>query len=495
MNDSILETIVNDSQLAMPLLLWPALAIILLVVQIINPRPKLALGLSLAGLLGMIGFSVASFDSSAAASLFVGTVAWDPISQSFNILTQLIVLSVVLMMVPGLSSTKGIFQDGYEQLPEFLICLILSGFGAGVLVSAKDLTSLFLGLEILSIGIYCLCGFFRKEIQSTESAIKYLLIGAFATVIFLYGTAFVYGATGATQYDQIFAALSSGSLSVLARFGIVFMMAGFAFKLAFVPFHLYTADVYEGAPTPVTAYMATILKVAMAGAFLRVFWGLFAESAIWTPLWLGLCLLSILVGNIAALQQQTLKRLLAFSSISHAGFVGLALLIAKPGTGSVFPLMAYLVVYTLMSLGSFALISLLEDREKPFRLEDLKGLGRSRVVVGLALAVCLLGLAGIPPFAGFMVKFWVFQGLLEQGFWGAALVAVVGSIIGAAYYLRLLIYIFVSQEEGAALRWVPLGDRFLTLRLVIAVCVLLTLIGGVWPGFYADWILGALAIR
>jgi NADH:ubiquinone oxidoreductase subunit 2 (subunit N) len=149
MNDSILETIVNDSQLAMPLLLWPVLAIVLLVVQIINPRPKLALGLSLAGLLGMIGFSVASFDSSAAASLFVGTVAWDPISQSFNILTQLIVLSVVLMMVPGLSSTKGIFQDGYEQLPEFLICLILSGFGAGVLVSAKDLTSLFLGLEIL----------------------------------------------------------------------------------------------------------------------------------------------------------------------------------------------------------------------------------------------------------------------------------------------------------------------------------------------------------
>jgi NADH-quinone oxidoreductase subunit N len=148
-----------------------------------------------------------------------------------------------------------------------------------------------------------------------------------------------------------------------------------------------------------------------------------------------------------------------------------------------------------MSLGSFGLISLLEDREKPFRLEDLKGLGRSRVVVGLALAVCLLGLAGIPPFAGFIVKFWVFQGLLEQGFWGAALVAVVGSIIGAAYYLRLLIYIFVSQEEGDALRWVALSDRYLTLRLVIAVCVLLTLIGGVWPGFYADWILGALAIR
>ncbi len=495
MNDSILETIVNDSQIAMPLLLWPVLALILLVVQIINPRPKLALGISLAGLLGMIGFSMASFDAASSISLFVGTVAWDSISQSFNILTQLIVLAVVLMMIPGLSSANSVFRDGYEQLPEFLICLIFSGFGAGVLVSAKDLTSLFLGLEILSIGIYCLCGFFRKEVQSTESAIKYLLIGAFATVIFLYGVAFVYGATGATQYDQIFAALSAGGSSVLARFGIVFMMAGFAFKLAFVPFHLYTADVYEGAPTPVTAYMATILKVAMAGASLRVFWGLFAESTSWSPLWLGLCLLSILVGNIGALQQQTLKRLLAFSSISHAGFIGLALLIAKPGVGSIFPLMAYLVVYTLMSLGSFGLVALLEDREKPFRLEDLKGLGRRRVVVGLAFAVCLLGLAGIPPFAGFMVKFWVFQGLLEQGFLGAALIAVLGSIIGAAYYLRLLIYIFVSQEEGAALRWGALSDKFLTLRLVVAVCVLLTLIGGIWPGFYADWILGALALK
>jgi len=148
-----------------------------------------------------------------------------------------------------------------------------------------------------------------------------------------------------------------------------------------------------------------------------------------------------------------------------------------------------------MSLGSFAVIGILEDRDRPFRLEDLKGLARKRVALALAFAVCLLGLAGIPPFAGFLIKLWVFQGLLEQGYWGSALVAVVGSIIGAAYYLRLLIYIFVSQEEGAALSWPALADKFLTVRTVLVVSVFLTLLGGVWPGIYADWILGALAIK
>ena len=495
MNDSLLEMMIQDSQQALPLLLWPVLALVLLVAQIIAPKPKVALGLCVAGLLGMIGFSIAAFDSSAAASLYVGTVVWDGPSQFFNLLSQFICLAVVLMMIPGMSSDRKIFKDSYEQFPEFLICLLLSGFGAGVLVSAKDLTSLFLGLEILSIGIYCLCGFFRKEVQSTESAVKYLLIGAFATVIFLYGIAFVYGATGHTQYEQIAEALKSNGWSVLARFGVIFMMAGFAFKLALVPFHLYTADVYEGAPTPVTAYMATILKVAVAGAGLRVFWGLFAELPQWTNLWLGLCLLSILVGNIAALQQQTIKRLLAFSSISHAGFIGLALLVVRGSEAGLFPLMAYLLVYSMMSLGSFAVVSLLEDRDKVFRIEDLRGLARKRIGLALALGVCLFGLAGIPPFAGFMIKLWVFQGLLELGYWTAAAVAVVGSIIGVAYYLRVLIFVFVSQEEGDVFKWESLADRFLTLRFVLIASVILTLLGGVWPGFYADWILGALALK
>jgi len=495
MNDSLLEMILNDATVALPLLLWAILALILLSVQIVTPRPKLSLGVCLLGLVTMIGFSIASFSTTPGVSLFVGTVVWDAPAQMLNLLSQVIVLAVVLMMIPGMYSTGKIFRDSYEQLPEFLICLLLSGFGSGVLVSAKDLTTLFLGLEILSIGIYCLCGFFRKEVQSTESAVKYLLIGAFATVIFLYGVAFVYGATGSTQYDQILQALGTGSAGVVAKFGIIFMMAGFAFKLAFVPFHLYTADVYEGAPTPVTAYMATILKVAIAGAALRVFWGFFSETGGWIALWLGLSLLSILVGNIAALQQRTVKRLLAFSSISHAGFIGLALVISGTSEKSLFALMSYLVVYSVMSLGSFAVIGILEDRDRPFRLEDLKGLARKRVALALAFAVCLLGLAGIPPFAGFLIKLWVFQGLLEQGYWGSALVAVVGSIIGAAYYLRLLIYIFVSQEEGAALSWPALADKFLTVRTVLVVSVFLTLLGGVWPGIYADWILGALAIK
>jgi NADH-quinone oxidoreductase subunit N len=373
----------------------------------------------------------------------------------------------------------------------------MAGFGAAVTVSAYDLTAFFLGIETLSIALYCLCGFYRTEMRSTESALKYLLVGAFSTVILLYGIAFVFGASGSTNYDVISRVIAAGD-KPFVLLGSVFIVAGLAFKLALIPFHIYTPDVYEGAPTIVSGFLATIVKLAAIGAATRLFWFVLEPvSQYWEAVWVSLCVMSIVLGNLGALQQKTIKKLLAYSSISHAGFLGLGLLVAGPGEGSLFPMLSYLVVYSFMTLGIFALVSFVEKRESLFYLEDLKGLGLRRVGVGILFALFALGLAGIPPLAGFMIKFWIFQALIEQGHWWVALSAVVGSVIGLAYYLKILMLLFMTSEEekGAALGWAGLSDRVYSLRLVLLIAALITLVGGLRPDFYADWIFATIALK
>jgi len=489
------EDFLYDCSLTMPFWGWAFLGVILILVQMLSPGPKLATVFTLGGLIILLGFSLITFDPLLNETVFNELVVVDAFSQAFNILGLLVAFVLVLMMIPGMDSPSSLIQKSYEQLAEFFICLVFSGFGLAVVAAANDLTSLFLGIETLSIAVYCLCGFYRTEIRSTESGFKYLLIGAFSTVIFLYGIAFVYGASGATDYLSIKSA-ASGGITPLFSLGVIFLLGGLAFKLALVPFHLYTPDVYEGAPTPVTAYLATGIKIGGVAAALRILWGFLEPlSSYWSPYWMALCALSILVGNVSALQQKTIKKLLAFSSISHAGFLGLALLIAKPVGGDIFPLFAYLTVYSAMTLGIFALLTYLEDRQTLFKLEDLKGLGRERFGIGFLFALFILGLAGIPPFAGFMIKFWVLQGLIEQGYLAMAFVAIVGSLIGAVYYLRLLAFIFMSPESGASISWPLQKDKFLLLRIILVATALLTAFGGVRPQLYADWILVSLALK
>lgn len=320
------------------------------------------------------------------------------------------------------------------------------------------------------------------------------MIGAFSTVLFLYGLAFLYGATGSTSFSEIQSSLNISSPFVVLA--VVFLVSAFAFKLAFVPFHLYTPDVYEGAPTPITAYLSTVIKVGVIAAATRVFWQVLGSAAgIWQSFWLALCILSILVGNIFALQQRSLKKLLAFSSISHSGFIGLALLTMGSAQGDYYPLVAYLVVYSAISLGLFSLISLLEDRDRVLMVDDLKGLGQKKFALALVISVFVMGLAGLPPFAGFMVKFWVLEALIKQDLVAVSIVAIVGSLIGAAYYLRILMLMFMSDEAGAAAEGVLMKDRLFLARLVVVLASLLTLLGGIRPQIYADWILTTLALK
>jgi len=493
----MLEALIQDSITALPVAGWVLVGLFVLLVQTITQNVKISSVAALIALFLQLSYSSFHFDPNVSASLFSGAMEFDSMAEFFNLLALLIVVGVVLTSLPGIFDQNKSRGKAFEQYPEFLICLILTGFGASVTASAVDLSVLFLGIETLSIGLYCLCGFFRTEIRSTESALKYLFIGAFSTVIFLYGIALIYGATGSTRYIDIFKTIAAGDRPIVLL-GTTFMVVGLAFKLALVPFHFYTPDVYEGAPTPITGFLASIAKLAAIGAAIRLLWGVLAPVAdIWQPVWISLCVLSILIGNIAALQQKSIKKLLAFSSISHAGFLGLGVLVAKPGTGVLFPVMTYLFVYSAMTLGIFALISWIEERQRVFYLEDLKGLGLKRVGVGILFSVFVLGFAGIPPFAGFMIKFWIFQALIEQGYIWVALIAILGSLIGAAYYLRILMLLFMTKEDelGAAVQWRGLMDPVYSLRLVVFAALLITLFGGLKPDFYADWILSTIALK
>jgi NADH-quinone oxidoreductase subunit N len=341
-----------------------------------------------------------------------------------------------------------------------------------------------------------MCGFFRSQVRSTEAALKYLFIGAFTTVIFLWGIAMLYGATGSTGYADIQATIAVGP-APLVLLACIFIISGLAFKLAFVPFHFYAPEVYEGAPTPVTAFMATAMKVAVVGAGIRLLWGVLEPAAeIWKPLWLSLCVVSIVVANLWALRQRTLKKLLAFSSISHAGYIGLCLLVASPASGewSLFPVLTYISIYSVMSLGLFALVTWIENRDEFFQVDDLRGYASKRLGVSLLLAVFIMGMAGFPPLAGFVIKLVVFKALVTQGYIAVALIAVVGSIIGAVYYLRLLMLMFMAgkEEAGPAAQWPGLIDRLYSIRILVVATVLVTVLGGLVPGIYADRILGAL---
>lgn len=505
---SLLGIFIEDLQSAIPLVGWPVLAILVLSADSIFRNLRLSLLMSVAGLTALLVYSIVFFQMTLdqghgfSTMLFFDSVRFDRIAQFLNLLCIGIVLSITLMSVGSFDQKSKKRDKVKDHFPEYLICLILGGFGAAVTVASNDLTSFFLGIETLSISIYALCGFLRWDMKSTESSLKYLIIGAFSTVLLLYGLSFLYGATGSTNFDEIMMALPNAD-PILALLALIFLMAGIGFKLALVPFHLYTPDVYEGAPTPVTAYMATLVKVAAIGGAYRLFWETAGSlSLIWKPMWLALCVLSIVIGNLAALRQRSLKKLLAFSSISHAGFLGLGLLVAKPlivdsevFLDSLFPLLSYLVVYCAMSIGIFGVVAWVEDRDKTFLVDDLRGLGLKRFWVGALFSIFALGMAGIPPFAGFMIKFVIFQELLSQGYLWAAIFGVLGSIIGAGYYLRILMLLFMSDDEGAALQWPGITDRIYALRFVLVFTTLLTVVGGIRPSLYSDWILLTLGIK
>jgi NADH-quinone oxidoreductase subunit N len=382
--------------------------------------------------------------------------------------------------------------------PELYALMLLSGAGGIVMAMANDLIVVFLGLEILSIALYVMAGMHLRRVESQESAIKYFVLGAFSSAFLLYGVALVYGATGSTNLSEIAAFLSQNVLESegLLLAGFALLLVGLGFKVAAVPFHVWTPDVYQGAPSPVTAFMASASKAAAFAALFRVFFSTFSTHASdWRPIIWVLAVLTMVVGAVLAVVQRDVKRMLAYSSINHAGFILVAVHAntERGVAGALF----YLLAYAFMVIGSFAVATLVGRRgDAAHDVDDYRGLARERPVLALAFTVFLLSQAGVPLTAGFFAKFYVIGAAAEAESYALAVIAMVTAVISAFLYLRIIVTMYFSDDEaegdaatGRHRVAVPLGAG---VSLVAAVAF--TLLIGVLPGLVTDFARDAVPV-
>jgi NADH-quinone oxidoreductase subunit N len=342
---------------------------------------------------------------------------------------------------------------------EFPILILLSTLGMMIMISANDLIALYLGLELQSLAIYVIAAFDRDNARSSEAGLKYFVLGALSSGMLLYGASLVYGFTGTVAFPGIAASVAGGHASAGLVFGLVFIAAGLAFKISAVPFHMWTPDVYEGAPTPVTAFMAAAPKMAAMALTVRVFVSAFPGIIDqWRQIIVFVAIASMLLGSFAAIGQRNIKRLMAYSSIGHMGYalVGLA-----AGTaGGVQSVMVYMALYLAMTLGSFAcIIAMRREGGTVEAIDDLAGLSRSQPVLAFLFAMLLFSLAGIPPLAGFFAKLYVFGAAVEAKLYGLAVVGVLASVVGAYYYLRIVKLMYFDEPKGTPYRPMPADVR------------------------------------
>lgn len=363
--------------------------------------------------------------------------------------------------------------------------VLLATAGMMLMASGTDLMTIFLGLEVLSVSLYVLAGFNRENLKSNEAGLKYFLLGAFSTGFLLYGMALVFGATGTTKIAKIAGFLAANpeiTRNQMLLVGMLLMGVGFSFKVAAAPFHMWTPDVYEGAPTPMTAFMSVGPKAAGFAAFLRVFMiALPVYKPEWSALLWVLAVLTMTVGNITALYQQNIKRMLAYSSIAHAGYI-LVGFVAGNSVGTA-GIMFYMLSYAFMNIGAFAIIVLVGKRgEANNNVADYAGFGFKHPALGMAMSIFLFSLAGIPPAAGFIGKFYLFSGAVQAGYIWLAIIGVLNSAVSVYYYLRVMVFMYMKDpvEEFDWLKVTP------SLAICVLIAVAGVLIPGVVPGFILE---------
>ncbi len=369
--------------------------------------------------------------------------------------------------------------------PEYYILLIFATLGMMLMAGGEDLMVIFLGLELMSVAVYVLAGFDRKSPRSAEAALKYFLLGAFASGFLLYGIALIYGATGTTNLTLIGVqvGLGGGGPSVMLYAGLALLLVGFAFKVAAVPFHMWAPDVYDGAPTPVTAFMATGVKAAAFAALFRVLTEGFAHAAAWQEIIWWLAVVTMVGGNVLALAQRSLKRMLAYSSVAHAGYLLVAVASGQAAGTAAF--IVYLVAYTLMSVGAFAVLAAKGRRgESDVLIDDLAGLATRRPWLAFALAVCMLSLLGFPGTAGFIGKWYILIAATGAGQNLLAAILVLSSVVSAGYYLPVIMAMYMKPEPSEAAHGdVGLGRLG---EIAVAAAVAALLVFGVWPNRLLD---------
>lgn len=395
----------------------------------------------------------------------------------FGFLMMLSISLVVAFYFDATFLKKSFFRGEIASLYQLVV------LGSLVLIAADEMISLFTGLEIASIGIYALVGYVHPSQRSMEGAIKYFVLGAFATGFLLFGFALMYAGSGSMRISEIIAALGKESHPWL-QMGGIFVLAGLSFKLALAPFHFWGPDAYEGAPTGITAFMATGVKVMILILMLRFMAvGMQYLSGIWLPGLLFLAALSMIVGNVMALVQSSIKRMLAYSSIAHSGYMAVAIcaISATSGELPVAAVLYYLLGYTVISLGAFGIVMWLENQVADnIQLEDLAGLSKRFPWVCAAMAVFMFSFAGFPPTVGFMSKFFVFNAAIKSQLYGLVLIGVLGSSISLFYYLRVLVKMFMTKPSGVVVDIKP-QRSWIMATLTVAAIAATILLGTVLP--------------
>ncbi len=426
--------------------------------------------------MSLIGLLMAAISSLAKFNLpvhsFNGAYVVDHLSVFFTFIFCISSAMAILLSV-DFNKREEIKVGEYYSL--ILFCTV----GMIVLASSTDMIMIFLGIEIISISLYILAGVRRKDIKSNEAALKYFLLGAFATGFLLYGMALIYGSTGSTKLSIISKVVSEGQIisEPLMLMGVVLLIIGFSFKVAAVPFHMWAPDVYQGAPTPVTAFMAVGPKAASLAAFYRVMTEAMPElSYSWEILLCIVSVLSMFIGNLGAIMQTNIKRLIAFSSVSHVGYLLIAI-IAKSSLSSS-SLMFYMLTYAFMIFGVFGIVILLGRKgDENLEIENYSGLAYKHPIIALTMTIFLLSLGGLPPLAGFVAKFYIFSAALKEGYLILVIIAVLNSAISLYYYLKVIVFMYMKE---------PVKPFNITLSPMTLLVIAISVFGTIQLGIYPD---------
>jgi NADH-quinone oxidoreductase subunit N len=428
-------------------------------------------------------------------SLVVNVTRWGSDTRAFGDMVVLDGYALFLDIVIGYATGLVLLLSGDylrragAESGEYYALVLFSASGMMLLASATDLIIVFLSLELMSLCLYVLAGLFKTRLAAGEASMKYFLLGAFATSFLLYGIALVFGATGTTNFNRIAGAMANRGHEALFVVGTAFILVGFGFKISSVPFHMWAPDVYEGAPTSVTALIATGSKAAALAALMRLLLtALGGSRADWSILLWALAVLTMTVGNVVAIAQSNFKRMLAYSSIAHVGYMMVGLVAGgSTGAGAV---LFYLFAYTFTTVGTFGVIALCERAgQEAVKVDDYAGLARRSPLLAATLSLFLLSLVGIPPLAGFVGKFYLFGAAVRSGYLWLAVIAVLNSAIAAYYYLRVIVYMYMREAEGDAAGYAPSFAGALALAIALVGIVVL----GVIPAPFVDLAQAAVA--
>jgi NADH-quinone oxidoreductase subunit N len=449
------------------LIIISVLPIIILYLGLYKAK-KALLPVTIIGLLAALGFACADWGKEA-APIFSGMMQFNNFSIAFSALT--IVSTILILLL-----SQDYFERISDNVAEYYAVILFALAGVVVMLSYHNLTMLFIGIEIMSVSLYILAGIKKNDFASNEAALKYFLMGAFSTGFLLFGITLIYGASGSFDLDQIrsWILMNPRNIDPLFYTGILLMIVGLCFKVGAAPFHFWTPDVYEGSPTLITAFMSTVVKTAGFAAFLRLFSTCFNPLAsFWTPTLLIITLLTLFIGNLTALYQQSFKRMLAFSSISHAGYLLFAIVaLSASSANSIF---TYATAYSIASIIAFAVLILVSRQSGSDSFDSFNGLAKKNPFLALVLTIAMLSLAGIPLTAGFIGKFFMFSGALAQYQIALVIIAVINAIISIYYYFRVIVAMYFNAGDPAELT-VPAYFKF-----VLGISALATIVIGVYP--------------